>query len=392
MAHYVVKPEVLPSAYSASRQNDIGTNLSNGRLTPLSPRDEHGFVVVSDLVGDSIVTAIFEKQSGTESYPVPSGGGFQGDSYYKLIRTTHSQFTAEQDLDYRLGVLAEYRTPERSKQFVDAWVLGPRHTQRLQSDSATQTFVLHLIPAGASADYFVQGDTKEAVISFAGDVAMLLGGPLARLSDAGRLGTVAAKITPHAQKYRLAAAGIEASIAGVRLGDAYAIYGEDNIAAAGYLGEAFLRMYGVKASLSNVPSGRGAWELKDATRRGVILDAKLGNNTPKGFPYIDDWDHATGTAISNKTTDVRYRSIKAVENDLRKWARKINEFPLHVQKKGVIVRGKFRIDLNDINRRGLRLGIEPGAATQQHREMFERVRKYATEELNLDFFHVVEAK
>ena len=224
---------------------DIGQSIGDRDLTPPSPRDEEGFVVVSDLVGDSIVTAIFEKQYAQRR--VPGLGYVDGEPYYKLVKITQSPLTAEQDLDYRLGVLEEYRTPQRAQRFVDAWVLGPRETTKINSFDTAGTFVLHMIPGGGFSDYATQGEWGEASLSLAGDAALLVGGPLKAMAAARG----AAKT---AKGFQFTGVVIEGTIGTVRLGQTgLALYDGNYRDAAGYMGEAFLRLYGVKVAVKKPP-------------------------------------------------------------------------------------------------------------------------------------------
>jgi hypothetical protein len=136
--------------------------------------------------------------------------------------------------------------------------------------------------------------------------------------------------------------------------------------------------------------GRGAWALIDDWERGKILEKKLGKNTPAAFPYIDEWRPRKGEAVSIKTTRIE-RAPAAVERDLKKWVSEIAEFPFHVIRRAVLRRGDFKIDLPDIKRRALRIGIEPGKANSETIQVFQRVQQYGREQ-GLMFVEFVEVK
>jgi len=84
-------------------------------------------------------------------------------------------------------------------------------------------------------------------VSLAGDVAFWVGGPIANAAKAGT-------------KLRLVAAGIEGGIGATRgIQGYYALQAGDNQAAAGYFGEAALRMFGMTtATTSALKASRNA--------------------------------------------------------------------------------------------------------------------------------------
>lgn len=137
-------------------------------------------------------------------------------------------------------------------------------------------------------------------------------------------------------------------------------------------------------------SGRGAWALVDDIERGKLLEPRMGKNTPYQFPYFDAWQPATGEAVSIKTTRLN-RTLAAPEADLRGWVNEIATLPPKVQIKGYIEREGLRVELSSIKSRGLRVGIEPGAATPEHLELFKRIKKYG-EQRGLRFVEFIEVK
>jgi hypothetical protein len=338
--------------------------------------DPEGYVVVTDAVGDRIVTAIFEKQEATD-----------GTTYYSLIWKSDGwplqPGTTAEDV---AAILKDRRTSAWADRYIETFVTEKQKARALNDLAndleTTQQFLLHLIPGASAAQAAYNQEWGEFAFSLAGDAALLLGGPLKALANSRGL-------LKSAEVAHLSAVAIEGTIGGVRLGQsAYEFYNGDNTKAAGHLGEAFLRLYGVKLIAGN----RGVWGMRDGLRRGEILEARLGKNTPTQFPRIDRWEPESGLAISIKTTDLKGRTLKAVETDLRKWAREIANFPLRVEKAGSIIRQGLEVELSDITSRGLRVGIEPGVATSAHQALFNRIREYATNDLGLDFIEFVEVK
>jgi hypothetical protein len=109
----------------------------------------------------------------------------------------------------------------------------------------TSEFTLHMAPVGAGADYLWQGNYSEAAISLAGDAAMFLGAPWAKLAVRGKAAFTTAKALNNIQKIGKAAVGLEGGIAVVRTGQGmYAVHNGGE-GAAGYFGEAVLRLFGV---------------------------------------------------------------------------------------------------------------------------------------------------
>jgi hypothetical protein len=95
------------------------------------------------------------------------------------------------------------------------------------------------LPFGAFYDNLAQGEYAEAGLSLVGDAAMFLTGPLAG----------AAKTARAAKTLRLVGAGIEGGLAATRATQGiFALREGDKGKAAGYLGEAFLRLLGMSAN------------------------------------------------------------------------------------------------------------------------------------------------
>ncbi len=101
------------------------------------------------------------------------------------------------------------------------------------------------------------------------------------MNTLGRLGSVAARIVPHAQKLERTAAAIEGTIGLVRLGQgAYEFAQSDGsaIQSAGYLGEAFLRLYSVKVAFRAKPDLE---VVEDVTTSGRSITSLLRSNSKR---------------------------------------------------------------------------------------------------------------
>ncbi|HEY79469.1 MAG TPA: hypothetical protein G4O05_00130, partial [Caldilineae bacterium] len=127
-------------------------------------------------------------------------------------------------------------TPARV--LADVFVWSPQDVAQKAAIEGIATFVLHVVPLGAAADYAVQGEWAEAGISLAGDAAPGLG--LLAKGAQGARALWAAR----------GAAVLEGGIAVYRSGQTvYFVVQEDYAAAAGSAGEAVLRLFGVRSLL-----------------------------------------------------------------------------------------------------------------------------------------------
>jgi hypothetical protein len=126
------------------------------------------------------------------------------------------------------------------KEIAHTFVWAEHRAQRAETIAASATFVLHLIPGGATTDYAIQGDGWNTAISAVGDLAFFTGlGAMAEMKNAvlvTRLGK--------------AAAVLEGIVGVARSGQAVhlAIKG-DKWGAAGAAGEALLRFFGMSVQL-----------------------------------------------------------------------------------------------------------------------------------------------
>ncbi len=121
------------------------------------------------------------------------------------------------------------------------------------------TFALHLVPLGAGIDHTLEGNYGEAGLAFTGDAAMFLSFGASKLIQGGAKGievaTAAEKAAAVAQASQSAkyatwfnrgAMTLEGGLVGYNLCDAATA--ENGWDAAGHLGEATLRLFGVTAN------------------------------------------------------------------------------------------------------------------------------------------------
>lgn len=127
------------------------------------------------------------------------------------------------------------------------YYLGKKEYEGLALDhailNAELQFVLNMIPLYSGISHVRNGDYREATISFAGDAALFLAAPLRAFAEAH-------KFAKTAKGFQMAAVTLEGTIGTVRLGDsAFAFIDGETGKAAGYLGEAFLRLYSIRVTL-----------------------------------------------------------------------------------------------------------------------------------------------
>jgi hypothetical protein len=258
-----------------------------------------------------------------------------------------------------------------AERLADTVVFSKQDVARTQTIAATLEFALHFLPVGAVADHLVfgTGTRQDAIISALGDLTLGLG--------------AIAKITVNTRRALMiarASGAIEGGIAVYGYGQCVVLGAKgDVISAAGKAGEATMRLLGATALLTT-KLDRGAWKEVDVVR-GVLLERKR-KNTPKNFPYFDEWDtpEAPKIAVSQKSKDLfRDRNLKSMERSLRSEVRKIMFLPPRIEKRGYIKHGKTKIVLKEIKGRVLRVVVEPGEIRRRHRKMFERLREYGKE-------------
>jgi RHS repeat-associated protein len=366
---------------------------------------EDASVFAPELAGDE-----HEGERQARSHWVPDTRGVRDSDAYKLVMCSRIPITADMDVPKALAALQSTEAAEKHIQFAEDKAIE----QQVLKTTDEIVMAYHTLPFGAAWDAGYHGQWGEMTLSLLGDAAMFAGGGLAKAAGAG---------TRLARALRIGSMSVQLVVAAARGTQAVYAFQEGDKGKAkgyGYMGEAFLRLLGASAeavgelqalakeakaarTVANAAEevtgavertapvqSRGAWAMQDWLERGKQLEPKLGKNTPLSFPYIDEWQAATGEAVSIKTTDIS-RKLGTVESDLKTWVDEIANFPVKVQKQGYISRDGLRIELDAIKNRGLRVGIEPGITTPEHLKMFERVKVYGRES-GLDFVEFVEVK
>ncbi|MCG8586970.1 MAG: hypothetical protein MI757_19875, partial [Pirellulales bacterium] len=154
--------------------------------------------------------------------------------------------------DQIAGGLGAYLDRLSSKESADRYT--QRTLERAFSGAKTTALgisivALNAFPGGATADAIDRGDYVDATISFVGDVVLLGAAQLKRAANAAKLagGADAARKLGQIQKTAVRFAAVEGVIAVTRVGQAgYAFMQDERGQAAAYLGEAILRIFGVK--------------------------------------------------------------------------------------------------------------------------------------------------
>ncbi len=154
---------------------------------------------------------------------------------YRLVDFKHiTAYGPKSDMDPDERVAA-FRTDQSAKLFADVY-LGKKEAEAAQSRANLATFGYHMLPFGAFWDNLTQGDIGEAVLSGVGDVATWV------LPGAGYF----AKAEKTRRRLKIARVGLEAGVGSVRAAQGiFAVIDGDGDKAAGYLGEATLRLLGV---------------------------------------------------------------------------------------------------------------------------------------------------
>jgi hypothetical protein len=152
-------------------------------------------------------------------------------------------------------MLAYYRDPARVNRAVE-FALSNEQLAADKGYAAKLEFALHMVPFGAAADNFSQAASEtnaerrqkfliEGTISAVGDLAFV-----APLGVAVKVGKTAAFAASVQRNVRIGAAVTELGLSGVRTAQgAVALYNDDGAEAAGYFGEALLRLMGATPAL-----------------------------------------------------------------------------------------------------------------------------------------------
>jgi hypothetical protein len=169
----------------------------------------------------------------------PNGGiqtfvlGYNDEDDYKVV--DHRTIPGGAD---NKASLKRYRNANKAEAAVSAY-LFKRRANEAQTIAGVVTFTYHMLPFGAAWDAAAKGDWGDVGISLAGDAAFFLTGPLAG----------AAKTAKGARALRLIGAGIEGTVATTRATQGvFSLMEGDKNKAAGYFGEATLRLLGMSTN------------------------------------------------------------------------------------------------------------------------------------------------
>jgi RHS repeat-associated protein len=227
------------------------------------------YVYIADVVGNEIRGLVL-KQIKEDQYA--EGVVYSTDIYYQLVFTTHiATLKDARGNDEDIGELLEiYRTRARANDMIEA-ALQDEKAGRTQELASAATFALHMIPFGAAADNLTQGNYWEASLSFAGDVAFFL--------SAG--GSSVVKGARAARTIQLTAIGLEGGIAASRTAQGiFALNRGDSDAAAGYFGEAFLRLAGVGiGAITRAKQAKGLGSSAENAPKNVPATVKVYRKT-----------------------------------------------------------------------------------------------------------------
>ena len=126
---------------------------------------------------------------------------------------------------------------KRAHQYLSLF-MGEDDAARMSMYADAAEFTANMIPGYATADNLSKGNYGEAAISFAGDVAMFISGPLAKVCQYKNLVRIGI--------------GIEAGVGATRSVQAgLAFYNGNTEAAIGYMGEGAMRLFGAGEIFKN---------------------------------------------------------------------------------------------------------------------------------------------
>jgi hypothetical protein len=192
------------------------------------------YVYIADVTADGGIYYMILKRSH-EDPKVPTLTGRDRTYYYRVVASKNLPPAPGTDMARRL---AGAGSEERVRETIDTYLHG-LDTAMTQFGAGAATFVLHAVPLGAAADQALHGEYKEAAISLAGDAALLFTGGLSKVATTAR----------GVRNFRIAGAAIQVGIAATRATQGIlAARDGDTGKAAGYFGEATLRLLGMSAA------------------------------------------------------------------------------------------------------------------------------------------------
>ncbi len=211
----------------AHRPVAVIDQLVKDGLAYRNPSDS-SYVYIATVAGDSVVVLVYRRGLSPDVNKI----ALVPD--YTLVEAWHDPLNGNLVLNGP-ALLASMQTPEVAERYIDKAKTQDAATA-WQAAAEMATFALHMVPVAGTLDTLAHGDYWEAALSLLGDVAFFAGGPLAKLAGEG---TVLAK------GLTITAIAADATLGAVRGEQAYfAFQAGDNEKAAGYLGEAFMRLLG----------------------------------------------------------------------------------------------------------------------------------------------------
>ena len=239
----------------------IGEGLAHEVLDQSTFANRWGFtprrdyVVVTDVLGQSVVSIVFRKQTETLGYGrseyLINGNTWE---HYARVTTYKPVYEASRPIaQLTTGtvqeVVRQLRTPKAVRHLVES--AKAREDAAVARGTLVAAEILHgLAPLATGIDQWRAGNRASAMLSFAGDAATILSfGGLGAAKYAQVAGT-AYRTTKWAGRVRIATTGLGLlegtgrGIQGVKL-----LIDSDGRQGYGYIGEAFLRLLGVRAEL-----------------------------------------------------------------------------------------------------------------------------------------------
>jgi RHS repeat-associated protein len=255
----------------------VQRNISEGEMEKLA-RDklvqfykggDRRYAVAIDAAGGHVAALVYkliENQTptmieGGGSVPMTTGWSYRlvAVNYIGGFKDSRDDLVDPDELVHKL----------RNQRSVDRHVEARMSTEEVHIASVHEevsTFLLHMVPVGAAIDHATKGEKGEVALALTGDLAFFLSlGSSYFLSAAGKAANAAKAERAIATAYRLeqVSIGLNATVGAVRgTQGIFALRDEKTGEAAGYFGEAFLRLAGVSISslgkLKEIKAARSA--------------------------------------------------------------------------------------------------------------------------------------
>jgi hypothetical protein len=238
--------------------------------------DAKGYVWVVDVMGRVVKSAILEHRRDQPGY-------------YRVLWQHESEQFPEDPTHENVQYLLEKRlTKWWAEEAVDAYIRNPSQIAAMNGFAdvlqGTQNLLLNLVPGWATYHHYKNDGFWQGTLSLAGDLTLFFGPALKAAAVAGGYAKTAKGI-------QVTAVALEGSLAAIAAGQAgYELYREDGsgLKAAGYIGETFLRLFGVRANLKKATPALAAvsraethpWETIDEFRTRTPGLEQLGERIP----------------------------------------------------------------------------------------------------------------